>query len=129
MNQLTYPMKTIFQTLILACLASIFVDISACTREYSSAAPIQIEGQFIDIISGRPVRGLALRMENPESNDPIQAFADEDGRFRVAIPKQENPNYSLYVQDTRYRIVNPNRHVTSLSAEQVWYLLPVGSTN
>lgn len=120
-------MKALFQILMIASMLSIFLDITSCTREYATSNLFAIEGQFVDIITRKPVKNLELRMEAPDHENHIVAVADETGHFKVTLPFQENPDYSLYLQDARYTIVNANRHVSRFENSQVWYLLPVNA--
>ncbi|MHB1277085.1 MAG: hypothetical protein ACYC1Q_01665 [Bacteroidia bacterium] len=120
-------MKTLFQVLMIASMLSIFLDITSCNREYSNATLFPIEGQFVDIITRQPVKNVELRMEASDRRNRVLAVADEKGHFKVSLPFQENPDYSLYLQDARYTIVNANRHVSRFENSQVWYLLPVNS--
>lgn len=108
-------------------MLSIFLDITSCSREYSYSNSFQIEGQLVDIITRRPVKHLELRMETADGSHHFQTVADESGKFQVTVSTQANPDYSLYVQDKRYKIVNANHHVNRYAGKQVWYLLPVGS--
>jgi len=89
---------------------------------------VQLRGQFIDIVTKRPVCNLQLSVEAPGQQDYISTSADDEGNFVVSIPSTENLDYSLNVQDARYTIVNPHQHVDKQETHQVWYLLPVGET-
>lgn len=120
-------MKTLFQILIIASTVSIFLDITSCTKEYSNSTLLPIEGQFVDIITRQPVKNIELRMESAGHAKPVVAVADERGHFKVTLPFQENPDYSLYLEDARYTIVNANHQVNRFDEGQVWYLLPVNT--
>lgn len=120
-------MKTLFQILMIASMLSIFLDITSCTREYTQTTHFPVEGRFVDIITRQPVRNISLRIETADHQNPVLAVADEQGHFKVTLPIQKDPDYSLTLQDTRYTIVNANRHVSRFDGEQVWYLLPVNT--
>lgn len=106
----------------------IVIDISSCSREYVNQEMTYLHGQFIDIVTKRPVSNLPLCMEANGQGGCISTTADNDGNFVVGIPSSENHDYSLYVQDVRYTIVNPHQHVGTDETHQVWYLLPRGAT-
>lgn len=120
-------MKTLFQILMIASMLSIFLDITSCTREYSNANLFPIEGQFVNIITRQPVKNISLRMEAADRENHVLAVTDEKGRFKVTLPFQESSDYSLFLQDAQYTIVNANRHVGRFNEGQVWYLHPVNS--
>lgn len=121
-------MKTLFQLLMTASLLLIVLDISSCSRQYAHQEMMQLRGQFIDVVTKRPVSNLKLCMEAPGQQDCISTSADKEGNFEVSILSSENHDYSLYVQDARYTIVNPHQHVGSQETNHVWYLLPTGAT-
>jgi|GEM_PF-2215426 len=121
-------MKTFFQLLMTASLLLIVIDISSCSREYAHQEMLHIEGQFIDVITKCPVSNLVLCMEAPGTKTCITTHADREGNFQISLPNPENHDYSLYVQDAAYKIVNPHQHVGTQQNNQVWYLLPTGIT-
>jgi len=121
-------MKTLFQLLMTASLLLIIMDISSCSRQHAHQEMMQLREQFIDIVTKRPVSNLQLCMEETGQDKCISTTADNEGNFVVSIPSSENHDYSLYVQDARYTIVNPHQHVGAQETHQVWYLLPKGAT-
>ncbi len=116
-------MKALFQILMALGVVGIGMDLLPSGKE---TAHSQIEGQLMDVISRTPVTGVQIKITDSEGIVRT-AKADEQGRFFLQVPVTENHNYTIKIQDSRYKIVNPSKRIQRYPDQQTWYLLPVGN--
>ncbi|MDX5321548.1 MAG: hypothetical protein LPK45_10505 [Bacteroidota bacterium] len=121
-------MKTLFQLLLVGASLAMMIDIGYRGIHQTETEKPSIEGQFIDVVTQEPVGAIRVSMKSEKGNHTTTLHSDEEGNFILHASQLENQDYSLYVQDQRYRIVNPNQRV-SARQKQIWYLLPVSKPN